>query len=109
MNQYKTIKLKVNCNNKDYKKLQQCNKESANVYNILLDANKQNFTLNNKLFSKNELQSLSKNITSNIICANNKQRISHKIFEAYKAISCARKKGRSDLKYPWKTKKVLSY
>lgn len=105
MEQYRTIKLKINCSKSDYKRLQQCNKESASIWNECIASNKNLFKKESKLLSKRELQDLVKDINTNIICSNSKKYVSIKVFDAYKAISNARKAGRKELNYPWKIKK----
>jgi putative transposase len=102
---YKTIKLKINCNKSDYKRLQECNKESATIWNECLKKNKELFNKEKKVMSLSELEKFVQNLNTNIICANNKKSVSRKVYEAYKAISRARKAGRIDLNYPWKEKK----
>lgn len=105
MEQYRTTKLLVNCNKSDNKRLQECNKESAMIWNECLKVNQGSFIHENKLHSKQELRDMIKNITTKHICANNKRYTIDYLIDAYKAISRARKAGRKDLKYPHKEKK----
>jgi len=104
MEQYKTIKLKINCNKTDLNKLFQCNRESALIWNECLKFNQLNYKDNKKLHTTRELVDYTKTIDVQTICANSKQIIGKKIFDAYNAISKARKVGRTDLNYPWKEK-----
>ena len=105
MKQYKTIKLKIKCNKTDLNKLQQCNIESAMIWNFCIEKNNELYKLKKVLYSKEKLRDFIKCYSTNIICSCNKQVIIDKIIDAYKAISHARKAGRNDLKYPWKYKK----
>ncbi|ALS22087.1 RNA-guided endonuclease InsQ/TnpB family protein [Paenibacillus naphthalenovorans] len=104
---YKTIKLRINCNEYDLKRLEICNKESAHIWNLCIKENKMNFEKNKELLSKGDLQSFVKKIDVSTICAFNKTFVSRRVFEAYKAISKARKSGRKDLYYPYKDKKFF--
>jgi putative transposase len=105
MEQYRTIKLKIKCNKSDFKKLLECNKESAIIWNECIKRNKELFEQEKKLLSKGQLEKYVQKLPTNIICANNKKTVSKKVFDAYMAISKARKAGRDDLNYPYKFKK----
>jgi len=101
---YNTIKLKISCNKSDFKRLEQCNKESAHIWNLCVSKNNEYYQNNKKLLSIKEIRNIAKQEKTNIICAFNKQTIANKLIEAYKAISKARKAGRIDEKYPYKIK-----
>lgn len=105
MEQYRTVKLLINCSRSDYKRLQECNKESAMVWNFCIQKNKEIFETKQKLFSKHDLFKLVQSFDAKIICAFNKQYTAEKVFDAFRAISKARKAGRSELKYPYRIKK----
>jgi putative transposase len=99
------MKLKINCNQTDFKKLQQCNKESAEVWNYCIEKVNELYEKDKKLYSKYELQKIVQSINVNTICAYNKQIVAEKLYYNINSISKARKAGRVDLKYPYKFKK----
>lgn len=105
MEYYKTMKLKIDSNVSNYKRLQECNKESASIWNFCLSLNRERFEKERKLYEFREMRDLVDKQQTNNICANNKRSVWKRMFEAYKAISKARKAGRTDLKYPHKEKK----
>lgn len=105
---YRTIKLKINCSKYDYNRLHQCNKESAIIWNECLKQNMQLFKMKNKLMNKTQLQKLSQSISTQVICAKNKEIVAYRLFDAYKAISKARKRGRIDEEYPHRYKKFYA-
>lgn len=93
MKQHRTAKLLINCNISDYKRLQECNKESAYIWNNLVDRCKNFFECENRVYSLRELKEIVKRINTNVICAINKSIVAEHLFEAYNSISKARKIG----------------
>lgn len=101
------MRLLINCNKSDLKRLQMCNKESAMIWNKCIEANTKLFEENKKLHNRSSLFSLVKDIETEVICSNNKQTVAKRVIDAYKAISKARKAGRTDERYPYKIKKFF--
>jgi putative transposase len=105
MEQYRTVKLLINCSDFDFKRLQICNKESADIWNFCITKNNEYFKSETKLYSKQEFREMLKEYATSVICAFNKQTIIDRVIDSYKAISKARKAGRKDLRFPYKLKK----
>lgn len=105
---YRTVKLKIRCSSSDYIRLRNCNIESAEVWNELIGKAQLLYQKENKLYSLSELREIVKNIVKNNVCAINKKIVADQLFGAYKSISQARKAGRKDLRYPYKTKKYFT-
>jgi putative transposase len=101
---YRTIKLKISCSNYDLKRIEQCNKESADIWNRCISMNKELYEKEKKSYGKYELYEIAKTFHTNIICAVSKRKVIDKLVEAYKAIFYARKAGRYDEIYPHKIK-----
>lgn len=104
MKKYKVVKLKINCNKTDLEKLHQVNKESADIWNCCINLNNKSFKNEGKLYSKNDFRKILKQYKTKYICAFNKDMVIDRVIKAYKAISVARKRGRTDELYPYKQK-----
>jgi putative transposase len=107
LERYRTVKLLIKCSSNDFNRLKNCNKESALIWNECIRLNNELFNNSKKLYTQKQLFQFTKKYKTNIICANNKQTVVKRLVDAYKAISKARKSGRTDLKYPYKEKKFF--
>jgi putative transposase len=103
---YKTVIVPVKCSKEDYEYLLNCNKLSAEVWNLCLKINEEYRKQNNgKLIQRNELQKLTKQCVH--LHAKGIHHVVHKYLFARDAIIEARKQGRTDEKFPYKQKKYF--
>lgn len=104
---YKTLIVPVKCSKKDYQYLLNCNRLSAEVWNLCLKIDKEYREQNNgKWIERNEFQKALKNCGIHL----HKKGIQHvmrKFIAARDGIKRARKEGRNDIVYPYKQKKYF--
>jgi putative transposase len=107
---YKTYILPVNCNKQDYQYLMRCNKQSAIIWNMCVEADKKNKEKNNKYLGLSELEQITKNKVP-IILANSINAIVIKYIAArtgiFKSIK-AKHENSNKAKLPYKEKKYFN-
>lgn len=105
---YHSIIIPVKCSKEDYQYLFKCNKESARVWNECIRLNTELWNTKQEYINRKFLQDNIKGNFSNILPAKAIQLISKKYISARTAVIRARKAGRTDLKYPYKEKKMFN-
>lgn len=104
---YKTLIVPVKCSKQDYLYLLNCNKLSAEVWNLCLKIDKEYREQNNgKWIERNEFQKALKNCGIHLH-VKGIQHVMRKFIAARDGIKRARKEGRNDVVYPYKQKKYF--
>jgi len=104
---YKTLIVPVKCSKQDYLYLLNCNKLSAEVWNLCLKIDKEYREQNNgKWIERNEFQKALKGCGIHLH-TKGIQHVMRKFIAAREGIKRARKEGRSDVVYPYKQKKYF--
>lgn len=103
---YKTLIVPVKCSKEDYLYLLNCNKLSAEVWNLCLKIEKEYREQNNgRWIQRNELQKLTKQCVP--LHAKGIHHVVHKYLFARDAARRAKEEGRKDVFYPYKQKKYF--